>query len=1411
MNRSNRRTFLSPRLLAVGFSILAIILIVAGALYFKGEERKIRAEKYDDIASVSNLKIREVERWRLERLADARELARGPQIRMSLLEYLKHSRVSSTQGQILGRLELEKNLALYSDAFFVDTLGRTLISTAPKTSFLYPSELKTLRKALRGPEPVLGDFFTASDGRTYVDAMASVFGTEGRPVAVVVLRSASDNFLAPLIDTWPIPHQSAHTILVERRGDDVVVLSKSVSRTGRPTDRMIISLSDSTVAAVQAVLGKEGIFDGKDFRGMNVLADLHPLPGTPWFMVAELNAGEITSELYYRGWVVTLFVALFVALSAGFVGYVYQWRKSSVYRDLLEAEEGKRASETKYKMLFEHLTYGFNLCEVITDSNNDPIDFRFIESNAYAKEVMGLDAARVVGKTIREVMPDADPKMIETFGRVALTGKPETIEYESATFGKYLRVSVYSPRYRQFAGLFDDISDRKNAEKALRESEERFRSVYENSTIGIYRTTPDGQILLANPTLVKMLGYSSFEELAERNLQHEGFEPSYERKAFLEEIETKGEIKGLETIWVRKDGASLFVRESARGIRDSNGKILYYDGTVEDMTQRKEMEAVVRETEQKYRELVESMPVGYYKSTHEGKFVETNPAFCRMLGYSREELMSIDIPSSLYFDESDREVDNENLDFKQSTDVYRLKKKDGSEIWVEDYGRYLRDKKGSVTFHEGLCVDVTEMKLNADLERYRAEAERVLSELSRLLLGSEHEVKKIVELAVRRSAEVMGDTASVFLFHPGNSDLELAAVYSRDAEATQAFRSHFSEYPMRFDEGYYGEVISSNQARLVQTVDTVEVFATIHDARKSFYNNYPVYTAMFAPLRDGGVCIGVMGIVRRGEGGQKYTERELLFFQEVADRVAIAISDARAYETLRREVEEHRLAEERLHLQSVALNTAANGIVITDSEGHIVWANRAFETVTGYSVGEVVGKNPRELIKSGRQDREFYKEMWDRITSGEVWEGEIVNRRKDGTLYDEYMTIAPVRDDSGKISHFVAVKQDMTERKLLEEKLLQSQKLESIGQLAGGVAHDYNNILGVVIGYAELLKSRTEGNTRFEKPVDSILSAAKRGADLARQLLAFARKEMTSPKVVSINSAVESIEKMLRRLIGENIVLEFRPGERVWNVRIDPTQLDQVLVNLAANSRDAIKGAGTITIETENVTVGEAEAEERPGLSPGEFVKISFSDSGTGMDEVTQKRIFEPFFTTKERGQGTGLGLSTVYGIVKQNNGNIYVASRPGKGTIFEIFLPRSFDKAEAALQAEDDELLTGSQTVLVVEDQPEMLELTKASLEKYGYKVLMAPGPTEALLLCEAFGDTIHLLLTDVIMPVMSGKELSEKVRHLFPDMKTLFMSGYTANEIDPEGVRIANSGFIQKPFSPSQLARVVHDILKS
>jgi PAS domain S-box-containing protein len=498
-----------------------------------------------------------------------------------------------------------------------------------------------------------------------------------------------------------------------------------------------------------------------------------------------------------------------------------------------------------------------------------------------------------------------------------------------------------------------------------------------------------------------------------------------------------------------------------------------------------------------------------------------------------------------------------------------------------------------------------------------------------------------------------------------------------------------------------------------------------------------------------------------------------------------------------------------------AIEQTGEIIVITDPMGTIQYVNPAFTQATGYARQEVLGQTPR-LLKSGEHNRSFYADLWKTIARGERWEGRFVNRRKDGTTYIEEATISPVRGQAGNIVNYVAVKRDITEQlRLNEEKaelaaqLNHAQKMESVGRLAGGVAHDLNNLLTPILGYGELLLNDFEGDDARKADVEKIVQAACRARDLVRQLLAFSRKQVLAFEPVDLNKVLDGFEKLLRRTIREDVTIDFILAPTVPLIKGDIGQLEQVIMNLAVNAQDAMPHGGNLTIQTSVVELDQTYVAAHQDLGPGLYVMLGVNDTGCGMDARIRERLFEPFFTTKEK--GTGLGLATVYGIVKQHGGHIWVYSEPGHGTIFKIYLPVAEDPGEpkesSTLEISAD--WSGTETILLVEDDEQVRNLSHTILKQQGYTVLTAKNGREALATADRHDGPLHLLLTDVVLPDVNGKELFARISAEFPEMKVLYMSGYTDDVIAHHGVLDEGVHFIQKPFSVQFLIARVRKVL--
>jgi two-component system cell cycle sensor histidine kinase/response regulator CckA len=504
-------------------------------------------------------------------------------------------------------------------------------------------------------------------------------------------------------------------------------------------------------------------------------------------------------------------------------------------------------------------------------------------------------------------------------------------------------------------------------------------------------------------------------------------------------------------------------------------------------------------------------------------------------------------------------------------------------------------------------------------------------------------------------------------------------------------------------------------------------------------------------------------------------------------------------------------AEQSLRKLSCAVEQSEDVILVTDSDGIIEYVNPAFEILTGYSKEEVLGQSP-SMLKSGEQPPALYRELWATIRGGNVDRNILVNRRKNGQLYYVDESSSPIRDDEGRITHFVSNVRDLTERLRVEAQLLQAQKMDAIGRLAGGIAHDFNNLLTIITSYSELALDTVVPASSTQLRIQEILSAARRAADLTRQLLAFSRKQPQALRVAELNPVVNGAVKTLHRLIGEDIDLVFVPGAGLGRVRLDPVQTEQILMNLAANSRDAMPQGGRLTIETSNVQLDEQYAGRKKAIIPtGRYAVLTVSDNGSGIPADDLSHVFEPFYTTKPSGKGTGLGLATVYGIVKQNHGFVWVYSEPGMGATFKIYLPCVQDHSVVAEISETrpEPALRGTETILLVEDEEPLRRASAEFLSLRGYTVLEARDGLEALSIAKNHREAIHVAITDVVMPRMSGGELGKKLGTFRPETRLLFVSGYAGQVVLNHHVVDVENNFLQKPFTLKELAGKVRTVL--
>lgn len=512
------------------------------------------------------------------------------------------------------------------------------------------------------------------------------------------------------------------------------------------------------------------------------------------------------------------------------------------------------------------------------------------------------------------------------------------------------------------------------------------------------------------------------------------------------------------------------------------------------------------------------------------------------------------------------------------------------------------------------------------------------------------------------------------------------------------------------------------------------------------------------------------------------------------------------------DITRYKRAEESNRFQAHLLDTVEQAVIATTVDGTILYWNRFAQQLYGWEAQETLGRNIKDIIPPVETLRGKAEDIRTQVRSGQSWSGDYLMRRRNGSTFVALVTNSPIYNEAGEMTGIVGISTDITARKRTEEALRQSQKMEAVGRLAGGVAHDFNNILTGILGYAELVLQELMEDDLIYDDIRQIKTEGERAVNLVKQLLTFSRQQVLQPGLVRLNNVVESVQKLLKRLIGEDIELSIKLEPQLGTIKADFGQIEQIVLNLAINARDAMLGGGKLIIETKNVDLETEYDVQQVQIAPGQYVALSVSDSGHGMDAETVSRIFEPFFSTKEPGKGTGLGLATVYGIVEQNQGHIKVYSEVGVGTTLTVYLPVAANEVEQKqiTESRPPKLQAGnSKTLLVVEDEPGVRRLVCKILERGGYRILEASEPAEAIKICEEHSGPIDLLITDVIMPKINGGELARQISHLKPAIQVLYTSGYTDGMINQHGILESDVAFLQKPFTSNSLLTKVQELL--
>lgn len=934
------------------------------------------------------------------------------------------------------------------------------------------------------------------------------------------------------------------------------------------------------------------------------------------------------------------------------------------------------------------------------------------------------------------------------------------------------------------AGLlvsFRDMSERSQQQAELRASEERFRQLFERNLAGVYLSDLEGNLLDCNLSFANIYGFKTREEAlacpaSELHLA------SADRAEFIKRLRRSKSFTNLEICCVKQDGSNIWVLENVALLEGHEGEPERIQGTLVEITERKHAEQALTESESKFRAVADTAASAIY--IHNGKrFLYVNRASQEISGYSAEELLNTIQPFQIVHPDDKAMV------------LARAQARTRGEKTIERYEYRILMKSGTVRTVDfsastisfggeiailGTAFDITERKrvenLQAALYRISDSANTVM-DLNKFF-ESIHGI--VSELMYARNFYIaLFDENTESISYPYFMD-EMEA----RPEGSFPLAKGLTEFVLR--TGNPVLIRPEDYDQLLSRGEVTEIGA-------------PCIDWLGAPLRFGSRSVGVIAL-------QSYTpdvryneqDREVLHF--VSQHLAAAIVRKRNEDALRESESRYRSL----------VQSAVYGIYRCDAQHNLLEVNPALAAMLQYESPEQIMS--LDLVRDVFSDADEFRRLAKLFKVSDTIENEEVKwKQKDRSLITVRLSGRKVINRAGKTQGFEMIAENVTERRALEEQLRQSQKMEAVGRLAGGVAHDFNNLLTVIKGYSELMLDELKDADPMKAEVEEIKKAADRAASLTRQLLAFSRQQVLAPKVLDLNQVMANMEKLLQRLMGEDVEFHAVFEPTLGRVKADPGQIEQVMMNLAVNARDAMPAGGKLTIETANVELDENYAREHVGAHPGSYVMLAVSDNGQGMTQQVKQRIFEPFFTTKELGKGTGLGLSTVYGIVKQSEGYVWVYSEVGVGTTFKVYLPRVDAPAEAisrkdALQPS----YRGHETVLLVEDEDGVRALVRQVLHKHGYTVLEARHGGEAILHCERHKGEIQLLLTDVVLEQMGGPELAGRLAGIRPDMRVLYISGYTDDAIVQHGVLNPGTAFLQKPFTTEALAKKIRQVLE-
>ena len=1332
--------------LIIIFLIMTIGIITVGSLYYKHYVHVYLLKEEQELQTITELKVNNLSQYRRDRLADISIVFKNSTFSKMMKHVLEKPQDRETLQYLQRWVKHYTEHYHYDQIRLLDNNGLDIFPSASNSIPISNTIIKEISNVQKSKRITFVDFYREDKiQNVYLSILVPILddADENQLIGIIAFRIDPSIYLYPLIQLWPKSEQSAETLLTRRDGNDVVILNELKSNKNSPLNLKFPIEKNRELPVVMAALGKVGIVDGTDYRGVPVFTYMQTIPDSPWYLVSKIDKFEVYTAVREFLWIeIALIFSLIIFAAAG-VWHVWRLQKKSFNHVHDESKKAIASSEEKYKILFNNindaiLIHSINGC--------------FLEVNRIAVERLGYTYDELLSMSPQDIdSPEYGGKVKERSLEIAEKGH---VVFETVHISKNgLNIPIeLNSRLIEYDGnpailsVARDISERKKNETALRESEIRFRELFNNirSGVAIYEVKDYGNDFIFRD--LNKAGEQLISENREKIVGHSVFDIRPGIKEF-------GLLDVFKRVWnsgvAQNHPMTLYQDKKLKGWFENfvyklpSGEIV---AVFDDVTDRKKYEKALMESKQKYRALVENSPDIILRFDDQCRHLFASNSVKKVTGIESEDFTGkshrdLGFSKNLcdYWEkhiisvfESGQEVHEQfTYSFDNKTFIFDWR-------LVPEYGQ-----NAKVSTVLSISRDITElMRVEENLRQTNIFLDSIIENLPLMIFIKDTKNLKFVRIN-KAGEKLLGYSKNELI---GKTDYDF-------------FTKPQADYFFEKDQ-------QSIESKILVDIPEEEIQTRHKGIRKLHTKKIPILDTENNPLFILGISLDITD--------QKQAENQLLQYYE-------------QYKTI--------------------ITTTMDGFSLCDRSGHFLDVNDNLCKTLGYNREELINMSVVD-IKLEKSQEEFEKHANKIIERGfERFENQY--ECKDGIIRNVETSVSYISSEN----KFIVFYRDITEKKNLEEQFLQAQKMESVGRLAGGVAHDFNNIITAISGNCEFaLMLMDPGQVGFEE-VEEIQKSAKRAAKLTRQLLAFSRKQIIEPQIINLNEIIKNLEKMLKRLIGENIQLELKFANDLWMMKIDPTQLEQLLTNLVVNAKDAIDDIGAITITTQNIVLDSGYTDKHIQMTSGEYVIMEIRDTGHGIDNSIKDKIFEPFFTTKDRGKGTGLGLSTCYGIAKQNNGFIWVYSEIDQGTVFKIYLPRHREKKDqAVMKFEPNDFPKGKGTILLVEDDVEVRNVTLKVLKNSGFTIYVEENGEKALKLLEKINiNDIDLLITDVVMPQMGGKDLADRINSLRPDIKILYMSGYTDNAIVDNSILDEKVLFINKPFSPIKFLNKVIEIINN